>query len=109
MDLFWTKIVCAVLSVTLSLLFGFLPLSLRGGRCAITIDPADPNYKKSRRGNQILSFLLNFSGGVLIANCFCHWLPEVREGESTGVGIAVVQRHIDVSSSSACRYRGARH
>ena len=19
-------------------------------------------------------------GGVLLANCFCHWLPEVREG-----------------------------
>ncbi len=29
---------------------------------------------------QILAFLLNFGGGVLIANCFCHWLPEVREG-----------------------------
>ena len=30
--------------------------------------------------NVVLSFLLNLGGGVLIANCFCHWLPEVREG-----------------------------
>jgi hypothetical protein len=24
--------------------------------------------------------LLGTGGGVLLANCFCHWLPEVREG-----------------------------
>ncbi len=82
MNVFWTKIVCAILSVVLSLLFGFLPLTLKGGKCSINIDPAHPDYKKHRKGNQILSFLLNFAGGVLLANCFCHWLPEVVEGNS---------------------------
>ena len=36
--------------------------------------------QKRKLKNVILSFLLNVGGGVLIANCFCHWLPEVREG-----------------------------
>ena len=36
--------------------------------------------EKKKLKNVILSFLLNVGGGVLIANCFCHWLPEVREG-----------------------------
>ena len=36
--------------------------------------------EKRKLKNVILSFLLNVGGGVLIANCFCHWLPEVREG-----------------------------
>ena len=41
-----------------------------------------PKYNKKKRKNVVLSMLLNFGGGVLIANCFCHWLPEVREGLS---------------------------
>lgn len=36
--------------------------------------------EKKKWKNVALSFLLNLGGGVLIANCFCHWLPEVREG-----------------------------
>ena len=36
--------------------------------------------ERKKLKNVILSFLLNVGGGVLIANCFCHWLPEVREG-----------------------------
>ena len=48
-----------------------------------TIDTTDPlvmKREKKKLKNVILSFLLNVGGGVLIANCFCHWLPEVREG-----------------------------
>ena len=48
-----------------------------------TIDTTDPSVmkrEKKKLKNVILSFLLNVGGGVLIANCFCHWLPEVREG-----------------------------
>ena len=33
-----------------------------------------------RLQNVVLSFLLNLGGGVLLANCLCHWLPEVRAG-----------------------------
>jgi hypothetical protein len=40
-----------------------------------------PGHNKKKRKNILLSSLLNFGGGVLIANCFCHWLPEVREGK----------------------------
>ena len=40
-----------------------------------------PKYNKKKRKNVVLSMLLNFGGGVLFANCFCHWLPEVREGQ----------------------------
>ena len=36
--------------------------------------------EKKKLKNVVLSFLLNLGAGVLIANCFCHWLPEVREG-----------------------------
>jgi len=36
--------------------------------------------QKKNPKNVALSFLLNLGGGVLLANCFCHWLPEVREG-----------------------------
>ena len=102
MDLFWTNILCAALAVGLSLAFGFLPLAM-AGRWAITIDPNDPDYKRSRRGNQILAFLLNLSGGVLLANCFCHWLPEVREGEDEISLISKVSRGFIVKKcESSC-------
>ena len=42
--------------------------------------PNDENYNKKSGRNVFFSFLLNFGGGVLFANCFCHWLPEIREG-----------------------------
>ena len=45
-----------------------------------TTDPAVMRMEKKKLKNVTLSFLLNLGGGVLIANCFCHWLPEVREG-----------------------------
>jgi zinc transporter ZupT len=42
--------------------------------------------EKKKLKNAALAFLLNLGGGVLIANCFCHWLPEVREGiEGTNI------------------------
>ena len=36
--------------------------------------------EKKNTKNIVLSFLMNVGGGVLLANCFLHWLPEVREG-----------------------------
>jgi hypothetical protein len=80
---FVARIVSAVLTVTLSVAFGFLP-ALLAWRCAhvLPTPPAaghDSNSGKAGR-NRWLAFLLNLGGGVLLANCFCHWLPEVREG-----------------------------
>ena len=45
-----------------------------------TTDPDIMKKEKKKLKNVVLSFLLNLGAGVLIANCFCHWLPEVREG-----------------------------
>ena len=72
-----TKILCAALSVTLSLFFGFLPLLV--DRRIVSLNGANGEARRAL-GQKALAFLLNFGGGVLIANCFCHWLPEVREG-----------------------------
>lgn len=38
------------------------------------------NENSPEKGGAFLSCLLNFGGGVLLANSFCHWLPEVRQG-----------------------------
>merc|ERR1711962_694106 len=71
----------ALLIVSLSLAFGFLPL-LISRRYALNPGVATEAALLGRRSlpPSILSFLLNLGGGVLLANCFCHWLPEVREG-----------------------------
>lgn len=83
MNLQETIILCTGLTVSLSLFFGFLPMCFSTA-CAIT-DPRDPGYTKASKKAKILAFLLNFGGGVLLANCFCHWLPEVREGNGKKV------------------------
>jgi len=83
MELLVKKVVAAGLIVVLSLGFGFLPLALarKYNLAAVdTTDPATLKREKKKLKNVVLSFLLNLGGGVLIANCFCHWLPEVREG-----------------------------
>lgn len=77
------KILAAALIVGLSLGFGFLPLTLAKKYDLSSIDTHDPEElkrEKKKLKNVAMSFLLNLGGGVLIANCFCHWLPEVREG-----------------------------
>lgn len=77
------KLLAAALIVALSLGFGFLPLTLAKKYDLTSIDTLDPEVMKKEKKklkNAALSFLLNLGGGVLIANCFCHWLPEVREG-----------------------------
>eukprot|EP00090_Calanus_glacialis_P009153 TRINITY_DN17525_c0_g1_i1.p1 TRINITY_DN17525_c0_g1~~TRINITY_DN17525_c0_g1_i1.p1 ORF type:complete len:339 (-),score=68.34 TRINITY_DN17525_c0_g1_i1:97-1113(-) len=83
MEILAEKILAAAVIVVLSLVFGFLPqlLSRKYDFSSIdTTDPAVMKKEKKKLKNVALSFLLNLGGGVLIANCFCHWLPEVREG-----------------------------
>ena len=74
------KIIVGFLIVTLSALFGYLPVLL-SAKCGLQPDHPPTKKTKKKTKNVILSFLLNFGGGVLMANAFCHWLPEVREGE----------------------------
>lgn len=85
MSLLGASLTCAFLAVTLSALFGFLPFCYHSKFRKIY--PDHPDHKALRRGNVLLSFLLNFGGGVLLANCFCHWLPEVRHGMQNMNGI----------------------
>lgn len=73
------KIISATLVLLMSLLFGYLPVLISKKFPLLT--PKDPAFNKKALRNILFSFLLNFGGGVLFANCFCHWLPEVREGK----------------------------
>ena len=94
-----TKVLASGFIVALSLFFGFLPRLLTRRYVIVldiletiqysfrfdftSLDSTDPKVMKKEKKkwkNISLSFLLNLGGGVLIANCFCHWLPEVREG-----------------------------
>ena len=78
MDSLVAKLVGTLVAVTLSVVFGLLPDSL-AAKWSMR-HPRDPAYDRTKKRNVCLAFLLNFGGGVLIANCFCHWLPEVRKG-----------------------------
>jgi len=83
MELYIEVILAAVTIVILSLFFGFLPLFLARKYDFSSIETTDPEEQKRNKKqwkNMVLSFLLNLGAGVLLANCFCHWLPEVREG-----------------------------
>lgn len=75
------KVVAALIIVSLSLTFGFLPL-LISRRYSLHPGVSTEAALLGRRSlpPSLLSFLLNLGGGVLLANCFCHWLPEVRDG-----------------------------
>ena len=76
-----TKILCGVLVMSLSVIFGYLPVLI--SRKFPLLSASDPRHNKKALRNIVFSFLLNFGGGVLFANSFCHWLPEVREGKIT--------------------------
>lgn len=48
---------------------------------------------------KVLSFLMNFGGGVLFATCFIHMLPEVRESFSSGGNKQQPSAHDDSSTT----------
>ena len=62
------KIVSMVLLLAGTLFLGLIPIKL-SKRC-------DPEKNAFNRG--VVSFLLCFGGGVLLATCFIHILPEVN-------------------------------
>jgi len=86
MNLLGEKLLSTSLIVILSLFCGYLPLLLAKKYDFSSIDMMQPLLMKKEKKNPkniALSFMLNLGGGVLLANCFCHWLPEVREGLET--------------------------
>ena len=74
-----SKIIVGILIGTLSAVFGYLPVFL-AWKCGLEADHPPTKNTKKKLKNVVIAFLLNFGGGVLSANAFCHWLPEVREG-----------------------------
>ena len=72
------KVLVAILVFILSCFFGFLPMFISKKNPIKT--KGDVGFNRKARQNVIFSALLNFGGGALLANCFLHWLPEVREG-----------------------------
>ena len=76
-----SKILVAILTFLLSAVFGFLPMLL-AAKCGLQVEHPPTAETKKKLKNVILSFMLNFGGGVLSANAFCHWLPENIEGKS---------------------------
>ena len=79
MEPLYTKIISTITIFTMSCVFGILPIFVAKKYPMHTIE--SPSYNRKAKRNMIFSFLLNFGGGVLFANCFCHWLPEIREGK----------------------------
>ena len=81
LDALGSKIVTCILTFVLSAVFGCLPMVL-STFCGLEADHPPTKRTKKKLKNVVLAFLLNFGGGVLSANAFCHWLPELVEGNT---------------------------
>ena len=73
MDAYTAKIIAMVVLGLGAFILGILPLRL------LSCLKWDSEGPKTLAGNLILSGLLCFGGGVLLATCFTHMLPEVNE------------------------------
>ena len=80
METVFHKIIVALLVLILTATFGFIPAFI--SRRFPILTKKDAGFNKKACHNIMFSALLNFGGGALFANCFCHWLPEIREGKS---------------------------
>ena len=77
MDLLTVKIIVLALSGVIRLLFGLFPLILMK-----TLTRKFSSVKDNKRIKYVISVLMFFGGGVLLATCFLHMMPEVRESMS---------------------------
>ena len=81
------------LLLLLSLAAGLLPLSLSS---RLTLSPQLPSKPllppstPSSPHHSLLPFLLDVGGGLLLANCLCHWMPEVRGGLTSSSSTSAV-------------------
>ena len=78
MDLLAAQILAIFIIVAISFTIGSVPIVI-GHKLKLTSEKTggEVNVKA-----QILAFLMNFGGGVLIGLSLCHWLPETREGKN---------------------------
>ena len=91
-----SNLICSVLVLVFSLFFGCLPLISK----KINIFSPAVRWTDEKK-KFLLAFLLNFGGGVLIANCFCHWLPEAREGKFQFMPPLLTQEPKKLNNSSS--------
>ncbi len=73
MELVVAKVVALALLGVVSLLFGFLPMTLRKW-----IDTSPEAGRKRSWKNTLVSLLLCYGGGVIMATSLVHILPEVN-------------------------------
>jgi len=71
------KIIVLLLSGAVRLLFGLVPI--------LIVKLISPSWSQSQTMSRIISLLMFFGGGVLLATCFLHLMPEVRESFSTAL------------------------
>ncbi|VVC43341.1 Zinc/iron permease [Cinara cedri] len=79
MDQYTAKAIIFVLSIVTRLFFGFTPLLV--SRKFLTNKATDSLTSKTLE--YLVSLCLSLGGGVLLATCFVHLMPEVRESLST--------------------------
>lgn len=71
------KIISALTLFGVSVLFGIVPFKL--AQIFKWSEPIDPNSKSNKKSSRVVSILLCFGGGVLLATTFLHLLPEINE------------------------------
>jgi len=81
MELVYTKILVLTLLGVLRLFFGLVPLKITKklklwGESGVSHQLVN---QRRQRVDAAVSFCLSFGGGVLLATCFIHMIPEVRE------------------------------
>jgi len=81
MELVYTKILVLTLLGVFRLFFGLVPLKITKklklwGESGVSHQLVN---QRRRRVDAAISFCLSFGGGVLLATCFIHMIPEVRE------------------------------
>lgn len=81
MNIFWTKILVAILFGVLRLIFGLLPIKLYEYLKIWERDETGEhhvNKEKREHAECFLTLVHSFGGGVLLATCFLHMIPEVH-------------------------------
>jgi len=71
------KIISGSALFLVSLIFGVVPFKL--AQVFKWSEPFDPDSKSNKKSSRIVSALLCFGGGVLLATTFLHLLPDINE------------------------------
>lgn len=71
------KIISGSALFLVSLIFGIVPFKL--AKVFKWSEPFDPDSKSNKKSSRVVSALLCFGGGVLLATTFLHLLPDINE------------------------------